>query len=124
VRLLLDTHVLLWWATGASLSKPATEAIAAPENEVFVSAASIWEAEIKSAAGRLEIGLDLAAKSVERGVTELPIRFEHAVGAARLPPHHSDPFDRMLAAQARLEGLTLVTRDPAFGPYGVDLIRA
>ena len=124
MRLLLDTHVLLWWATGAALSEPAAEAIAAPENEVFVSAASIWEAEIKAAAGKLDIGLDLAAKSVERGFEELPVRFEHATTAARLPPHHPDPFDRMLLAQALAHGLVIITRDSAFRSYEVELIRA
>jgi PIN domain nuclease of toxin-antitoxin system len=124
VRLLLDTHVLLWWALGSPLSERASEAIGAAENEVFVSAASIWEAEIKAAGGRLDIGLELAEKTRERGFKELPIQFEHAVEAARLPPHHSDPFDRMLAAQARLQGLVLVTRDPDLQPYDVELIRA
>jgi PIN domain nuclease of toxin-antitoxin system len=124
LRFLLDTHVLLWWARDEPLSPEARAAIASGENDVLVSAASIWEAEIKSASGKLELGRDLSKEAGAKGFRELRITFEHAVAAARLPPHHPDPFDRMLAAQVQLENLTLITRDPAFAPYGIPLLAA
>lgn len=117
MRLLLDTHVLIWWAAGDRIAS--SDEIAEPSNDVFVSAVSVWEAEIKAAAGKLEVSIDLASGAREHGFAELPIDFAHAVEAGRLPGHHRDPYDRMLIAQARLEGLTLVTRDPAFAAYDV-----
>jgi PIN domain nuclease of toxin-antitoxin system len=89
-----------------------------------VSAASIWEAEIKVQLGKLELEVDLAAGSLAHGFEALPITFDHARAAGRLPPHHGDPFDRMLVAQAQLEGLTIVTRDPVFDRYPVAVLRA
>lgn len=124
MRLLLDTHVLLWRAIAERLVPAATEALMDIRNDLFVSAASIWEAEIKAVAGRLDLGLDLAEGARERGCAELPVTFAHAVEAARLPPHHADPFDRMLIAQARIEGLTVVTRDAAFTAYDVPVLPA
>jgi PIN domain nuclease of toxin-antitoxin system len=124
LNLLLDTHVLIWWALGEPITEAAREAISAPENQVVVSAASIWEAEIKVTTGKLKLDIDLAGSARERALTELAISFEHAAEAARLPQHHRDPFDRMLVAQARLEGLTLVTRDPDFEAYDVKLMPA
>lgn len=124
MRLLLDTHVLIWWARGDALSSPTTEAIRSPANDVFVSAASVWEAEIKAAIGKLDLDADLAREPAVHGFLELGITAAHAVEATRLPLHHSDPFDRMLIAQARLEDLTLVTRDRALEPYGVPLLPA
>ena len=91
---------------------------------MIVSAASIWEAEIKAVAGRLGLGRNLAREAEGRGFEQLAITSAHAVHAARLPPHHGDPFDRMLVAQAQLEGLTLVTRDPVFDSYAVAVLRA
>jgi PIN domain nuclease of toxin-antitoxin system len=124
LRLLLDTHVLIWWSGGKGLAAPAAEAIRSPENEVLVSVASIWEAEIKAATGKLRLKADLEAEPAEHGFKALEITARHAVAAARLPQHHSDPFDRMLVAQARLEGLTLVTRDPVFDNYSVAVLKA
>ena len=124
MRLLLDTHVLIWWSGGKRLAPTATDAIRAPENVVLVSAASIWEAEIKAASGRLLLTADLEAEPVQYGFQSLDISAAHAVHAARLPAHHGDPFDRMLVAQAQLEGLTLVTRDPVFDRYAVAVLRA
>ena len=124
MRLLLDSHVLIWWSGGARLAPPAAEAIRSPENEVLVSVASIWEAEIKAAAGKLRLLADLDTEPAEHGFESLEITARHAVAAARLPRHHNDPFDRMLVAQAQLEGLTIVTRDPVFDNYAVAVLRA
>jgi PIN domain nuclease of toxin-antitoxin system len=124
LRLLLDTHVLIWWSVGESLAPAAAEAIRSPENEVRVSVASIWEAEIKAATGKLRLTADLEAEPAEHGFKSLEITARHAVAAARLPRHHNDPFDRMLVAQAQLEGLTLVTRDPVFDSYAVAVLKA
>jgi PIN domain nuclease of toxin-antitoxin system len=120
-RLLLDTHVFLWWrADDRRVRPPAREAIAAAD-VVFVSAASAWEAAIKTALGRLKIPDTIEAGVLASGFERLPISFAHAEAAGRLPPHHSDPFDRMLIAQARLEGLTLVTHDRRMEVYGVEI---
>jgi PIN domain nuclease of toxin-antitoxin system len=124
LRLLLDTHVMLWWFEGERVSADAARAIADSRSQVFVSSASLWEAEIKAQTGKLKVSGDLAAQVPLDGFVELPIRFEHGVGAARLPKHHRDPFDRMLVAQAQLEGLTIVTRDPVFDAYAVAVLRA
>jgi PIN domain nuclease of toxin-antitoxin system len=123
VSLLLDTHVLLWWLQGAGLSESVIETIADPGTLVVVSAASIWEASIKQALGKLEVPESLAAAVVDEGFQPLPITFEHAERAGALPDHHRDPFDRMLVAQALTEGLAVVTHDPVFEPYGVHLVR-
>jgi PIN domain nuclease of toxin-antitoxin system len=123
VRLLLDTHVLIWWDEGRRLSRDARRAIhEAPE--VFVSAASAWEVAIKVALGRLRPTRTVEEAAGESGFVELPVTFRHAARIAALPLHHRDPFDRLLVAQAEVEGLTLVTRDPAFEPYGVETLRA
>ena len=122
-RLLLDTHVLLWWLDGSGLSDAVVARIADPGELVLVSAASIWEAGIKASLGKLELPGPLGSVVLEEGFEPLPITFDHAERAGSLPPHHRDPFDRMLVAQALAEGLTLVTHDPAFDPYGVDLLR-
>jgi PIN domain nuclease of toxin-antitoxin system len=114
----------MWWARNERLSRAAKAAIADPATEVFVSSASVWEAGVKAAAGRLRLGRDLGREAGLHGFRELPIGFAHAVEAARLPPHHGDPFDRMLIAQARLEELTIVTRDVAFSDYDVPLLAA
>jgi PIN domain nuclease of toxin-antitoxin system len=121
VKLLLDSHAYLWWLDDdPSLSAPARAAIADPENVVLVSAATVWEIEIKRVLGRLKApDVDFAAEIETNQFGEVPVRSGHAVTAARLPAHHDDPFDRMLVAQAQLEGLVCVTRDSAFGPYGV-----
>lgn len=117
--LLLDTHVFLWWRTNApQLNADAREAIATA-SLVFVSAASAWEAAIKIAMGRLTLPEPFSQGVDRSGFRRLAIAFEHAEAAAALPRHHGDPFDRMLIAQARLEGCTLVTHDPLLKPYGV-----
>jgi PIN domain nuclease of toxin-antitoxin system len=124
VKLLLDTHVILRWLEGSALSEEASAAIAAPENLVAISAASIWEASIKASLGKLRLPGSLSDHAIDCGFEPLAISLPHAERAGGLPPHHRDPFDRMLVAQAMSEGMTLVTRDPAFVPYDVDLILA
>ncbi len=125
MRLLLDTHVLLW-ALGSeqALSSQTRATIEDPGSAVFVSPVSPWEIEIKRAAGRLVVRDDYVAKIEESGFAQLPISIDHAVAAAGLPPHHRDPFDRMLVAQARLEQLTIVTRDRHIARYDVEVMEA
>jgi len=121
-RLLLDTHAFLWWrADDRKLKANARRAIA-DADIVFVSAASAWEAAIKIALGRLRVPDSIEAGVSDSGFEKLPIAFSHAEASARLPSHHSDPFDRMLVAQARIEGLTLVTHDRRLSRYEVDLL--
>jgi PIN domain nuclease of toxin-antitoxin system len=116
--------VYLWWlADDASLSEEARLAIADARSVVHVSAASIWEASIKESLGRLELGgSNLAEEIAANGFIELPVSANHARAATHLPPHHQNPFDRMLVAQAQLEGLTLVTSSARLEPYEVPLI--
>ena len=126
MKLLADTHVLLWWlASPNTLRTEALEALERTENEIFVSAASWWELAIKRALKRLHADTQALAKFLDRGrVQRLPITFEHAEVAANFPSHHADPFDRMLLAQAQVEGLVLMTRDKMFEQYQVPLFRA
>lgn len=123
MRLLLDTHVLIWWDDGARVTKKAAEAIRAAD-QVYVSAASGWEIAIKASLGRLSTDRRVADAVVESGFEELPVRLAHAEAIQDLPWHHRDPFDRLLVAQAVVEGLTLVTRDRIFGKYDVKALRA
>ncbi len=124
MRLLLDTHILLWALLSPDRIPPAARAaIAEPANDVLVSVASLWEIAIKHALGRLVLPLDrLPALIAELGCTVLPIALPHAFAAGALPRHHADPFDRMLIAQARHEGLTLVTVNTMFAHYDVPIL--
>jgi PIN domain nuclease of toxin-antitoxin system len=121
VRLLLDTHVLLWWwSDDRKLSASARALIADPRNQVVVSAASAWEVAIKAGLGRIEIELDDFEEAVvQSGFEPLPITVSHAVRVGRLSGIHRDPFDRMLVAQASVEELRLVTHDSVFERYGL-----
>ncbi|MDB5101766.1 MAG: hypothetical protein JWM80_6187 [Cyanobacteria bacterium RYN_339] len=125
MRLLLDTHALLW-ALGdvAQLHPAAAEAIADGRNAVYVSAASVWEAGIKRALGKLEAPEDLVGAIERCQFRSLPITPAHAWQAAALPLLHQDPFDRMLVAQAQVEGLTLVSRDERVRAYDVATFEA
>lgn len=121
--LLADTHALLWWlADDARLSDHACAVIEAGERTVHFSAASVWEAEIKAAVGKLVVPDDLVDALEADGFLELGITARHAREAARLPPLHRDPFDRMIAAQARLEDFTVITRDPKIAAYGAPVL--
>lgn len=118
MRLLLDTHAYLWWlGNDPRLWEPARRAMADPSSVVFVSAASIWEIAIKIQIGKLEFDGDPLEEIEASGFLELPMTARHSFAAGSLPRHHDDPFDRMLLAQAHLEGLTLVSRDRAFRDY-------
>lgn len=123
MRLLLDTHILLWWLSDDPLLPVvALEAIASPDIEVLVSAATAWEIAIKKAAGRLEAPDDLLDVLDDNAFETMPISAAHALMAGGLPPHHSDPFDRVLIAQANAANLTLVSVDSRFPQYDVDLL--
>lgn len=123
MRLLLDTHVFLWWlAGGRDLTHTVREALASASNTLLFSVASVWEMHIKHAKGRLTIPEDLETVLWAEGIPLLGITIAHARDAAGLPAHHRDPFDRMLIAQAQREGLMIVTHDTLFRPYGVPIL--
>lgn len=112
--------MLLWWlAEDPRLPDPVVTAIEHSDNEVLVSAASVWEIEIKRAKGALPAPDDLLELIEASGFEHLPMTAEHASHAGRLPRHHDDPFDRMLAAQAAIENATLVTRDEQLDAYSI-----
>lgn len=125
MNLLLDTHVLLW-ALGdeARLSQEARDAITDGSNRVLVSAVSAWEITVKKALGKLRAPDDLVAQLERQRFTPLDVTVPHALAVGDLPDHHADPFDRMLVAQARVDSLTLVSRDPQVRRYDVDLLIA
>jgi PIN domain nuclease of toxin-antitoxin system len=123
MRLLLDTHALLWWLDGdAALSTTARQAIADESNDVFLSAASAWEITTKFRLGRLPgaalVAADTAACLADQGFLELPITIAHGQKAGSLSGPHRDPFDRMLIAQAMIENLILVSNEGLFDAYG------
>ena len=121
--LLVDTHALLWWRSDHRRIGPhAHEAIANPGISLFFSAASIWEIAIKRAQGKLDVPDDMLDTMQQRGFTEMPVLSRHAIRAGALPPHHGDPFDRMLIAQAQIENLTLVTNDQRIAVYDVSVL--
>lgn len=124
-RLLLDTHVLLWWLGGdPRLGPQAVAVIADPHNEVYVSAASTWEISIKVAIGKLQVPDNMSSIIDEEGFSPLPISPYHGDQAGQLPEYHKDPFDRMLVAQAQAEGLILMTQDQAVMQYPVRTMAA
>jgi len=124
VNLLLDTHVFLWWiGEPPRLSENVKAAIADPGTLVHVSAVSAWEISIKRGLGQLDLRDEEFLYGMrESGFTELPVTAAHGLAAGALPPHHRDPFDRMLVAQATLEGMRLVTHDRAMAAYEVDIL--
>ena len=125
MKILLDTHVLLWWLDDPSLlSTKAREAISNEENIVFVSAVSIWEITIKQSLGKLRIPQGIDSLLHKDFFTELPVSILHARMVGQLSNVHSDPFDRLLIAQSLLEKALLVTRDNVFKKYEVPLIKA
>jgi PIN domain nuclease of toxin-antitoxin system len=123
VRILLDTHVLIWWDEDTRLSRAARQAIETAD-QVYVSAVSGWEIALKTSLGRLRPARTVADAVAESHFEELPLRLRHMEVLAKLPWHHRDPFDRVLIAQAMTERLMVVTRDRGFGSYGVGVIKA
>ena len=125
MRLLLDTHVALWALTDSPrLASPARELILDPENEVWFSAATIWEIAIKHSLARKDMpisGLEASRLLVEAGYIELPVTAAHAAATEQLPPHHTDHFDRILVAQAIVEPMRLLTHDRALLRYGTTM---
>ena len=119
MKLLLDTHVVLWWLADLPLDDTAHDAIADGRNELFVSAASVWEIAIKRSSGKLKFDGDVLNSITGASMSVLPIDGHHAVLAGALPAHHQHPFDRILVAQAITERMTIVTRDKAIAKYGV-----
>ena len=129
MRLLLDTHVWLWMLSAPERLNAATQsALTDSATELWLSVASAWEVAIKHARGKLplqdRVGDLVALSSQSFGMSVLPIRLPHTLTAAELPPHHNDPFDRMLVAQAQLEGMTLVTGDEIVARYGATVLWA
>jgi PIN domain nuclease of toxin-antitoxin system len=127
VRVLLDTHVFLWWnEDNPQLSKKARRIMADPANTLVLSAASAWEIAIKVQLGKLRLPGGAASYVQDRAAHDhmdvLPIRLEHAAALQSLPLLHRDPFDRMLVAQSRIERLSILTGDPAIRNYAVDAI--
>jgi PIN domain nuclease of toxin-antitoxin system len=121
--LLLDTHALLWSVGDEErLSPAAHDVLSSGAVPAYVSAASIWEIAIKRAIGKLTAPDNLIEKVAEARFIELKITFKHALTAGALPAHHTDPFDRMIVAQAQSEGLTVVTRDPRIAAYDVPIL--
>jgi PIN domain nuclease of toxin-antitoxin system len=120
VTLLLDTHVLLWWLFGdPRLTPTMREAIADPTSTVVVSAVTAWEMSIKAAVGKLAVPDRLIHQLDQEGFEALPVTVEDGLAAGALPRHHSDPFDRMLIAQAARRRFVLVTADRRFADYDV-----
>ena len=120
IRLLIDTHALLWWLIDdPQLTTAARGAIEDPANTPLVSTASVWEVAIKRSLGKLETPDDLPERITGEGFEWLPVSAEHAWQVRNLPPHHRDPFDRLIVAQAMVDRLPVVTGDAQFDAYGV-----
>ncbi|MGH3310026.1 MAG: type II toxin-antitoxin system VapC family toxin [Streptomyces sp.] len=124
MRLLLDTHVLLWWLDDSPELSDGIKALLDTEPYVHVSAVSPWEIAIKQSLGKLTGPEDLAERARDSQFTPLSVGAGHGVRAGRLPPHHRDPFDRLLIAQAQIEGMSLVTRDKWMTQYDVQIVPA
>jgi PIN domain nuclease of toxin-antitoxin system len=122
MSLLLDTHIVLWWLTDDSTLAAEIKERLDHEPDVYVSPATIWEVAIKQSLGKLDKPADLAERVSDSGFRHLKITAEHGIVAGRLPLIHRDPFDRMLIAQARVENLTLVTRDAEIQKYDIDVL--
>jgi PIN domain nuclease of toxin-antitoxin system len=123
LKLLLDTHALLWWlAADKQLSEKAAKAIAEPQNIVFVSAASIWEVRIKESLRKIKLPAKLLETIALEKFELLSISAQHADVVSALPKIHKDPFDRMLIAQSKVEGLLFVTADSTLQSYGINTL--
>ena len=122
MKLLLDSHALIWWlANNLTLSEDARKVIASFDNLVFVSAASAWEIAIKKSLGKLDIPDDLEEQINRHNFQPLPVTIAHGMAVEKLPWHHKDPFDRMIITQAICESATIVTRDKKFNLYDISI---
>ena len=121
-RYLLDSHILIWLDSGNARLTPFVLGTLRSAEQRFLSAATAWELSLKQAAGKLTLGVPVGSMLETFGLLELPVTIRHGDRAAALPPHHRDPFDRMLIAQALGEGLILVTADTEFAQYGVPIL--
>jgi len=126
MKLLLDTHAFIWWDSDPTqLSAPALAALRDPGNEVWLSVASVWETVIKAQLGKLALRLplaDIVAQQQANGLQVLPVALAHALAVEGLPTIHKDPFDRLLIAQANVEGAELVSADPVVRQYPVRVL--
>lgn len=123
MNLLLDSHVLLWWLSDDKRLSRKARGLIEHTDEVFVSAATTWELAVKASLGKLRMPEGFLEVVEAQGFLHLPISPEHAMAVQSLPWHHRDPFDRILLAQAMVEGLRLVSADAALAPYGRLVIR-
>ena len=121
-RFLLDSHILIWLDTGDLRLSPAVLRTLRLGEQRFLSAATAWELSLKQAAGKLRLSVPVSTMIDAFGLLELPVTVRHGDLAATLPMHHRDPFDRMLLAQASLEGLILVTADRQLAQYGIPVL--
>lgn len=127
MRLLLDTHAFIWMFDEPERLSPKAHALLADgDNDLLLSVASVWEMQIKVQAGKLKLAVSLGelveGQRQTNGMEVLPVGLEHVLALEALPAHHKDPFDRLLVAQANVEGASLVSRDPVFSSYPVNLI--
>jgi PIN domain nuclease of toxin-antitoxin system len=127
MRLLLDTHVFLWWnEADPRLSRRVRQLLADPENSIYLSVASAWEMTLKVQSGKLglpaAIAVYIPARLNHYRMEALPVTLEHVLAAGTLPAYHRDPFDRMLVAQGQVERLPIVTHDPQVRKYAVETI--
>ncbi len=124
MKLLLDTHIILWLAEGRALNEKIQSVLADPANDRLVSHVSLWEIAIKRSTGKLIVTADDIDQALDAmATTELPIARSHVLGVENIPFHHSDPFDRLLIAQAIEENAVMVTADRIFSAYGIPLLR-
>ena len=125
MRLLLDTHLLVWWFVDRRIPQRATELIRDPANQLYASAASVWEVAIKAALGKIEVKPEaLLAGLRDGGFQELAVSSRHATQVGLLPMHHRDPFDRLLVSQSLCESMSLLTDDRVLAVYGPTVIVA
>jgi PIN domain nuclease of toxin-antitoxin system len=126
MRLLIDTHILIWFLEGnKSLAKPRRQIIANPQNDIYVSIASLWEMAIKISLGKLILAKPLAdviKQIAVENIEDLPILPEHILLVSTLPFHHRDPFDRIIIAQSQIENLAVMTDDMDFANYGIQIL--
>ncbi|MFJ6519415.1 type II toxin-antitoxin system VapC family toxin [Streptomyces griseus] len=122
MKLLADTHVVLWWLLDSPQLTDEIKELLDTEEHAYVSAVTPWELAVKQALGKLDGPADLPERAANCQLRPLPVTADHGVRAGRLPAHHRDPFDRILVAQARAEGLTLVTRDKNIPLYDVPVL--